>query len=114
LFVAALTTFLGRFAVKWLRDQLGSQLSAIDKKATPNGGDTLDLGDTVARIEGKQDEQRDLLLWHLAHHPGLPIAVGVPVPPLPETLIPTRAAVEANNTDDAMGQHQFDPGSHSG
>lgn len=99
-FVGTVSTFVGRRFVKWL----DGKLAAIDKKATPNGGNTLDLGDTVARMETKQDWQGELLLYHLAHHDG-----GRAAPPLLAPPTPTRAAVEANNANDASGQHHYEP-----
>ena len=66
----------------------------LDKKLTVNGGDTLTLGDTVGRIESKTDENRNILLYHLAHHPGpsdLPKDYVAPPPPRTEEMIPTRA-----------------------
>lgn len=104
--VGAIAAFLVRAFLRWF----DVRLKALDRKATPNGGQTLDLGDTVARIEYKQDEQRSLLLYHLAHHPGYPpLPDEIEIHPPPISMVPTRAAVEADNTDNADGQHAYNP-----
>lgn len=103
-FFGTIVAFLVRRFVKWL----DGKLSAIDKKATPNGGHTLDLGDTASRSETKLDELRDLFLYHLAHHPGATEMPSDLVPvslPSVDTLAPTRKAVAADNVNDHGGQH---------
>jgi hypothetical protein len=86
----------------WRR--MDQKLTSIDNKATPNGGTTLNLGDTAARTEVKLDELRGWFLDHILHHPPAGVSASVP-----RSDVPTRAAVQGDNTDDAKGQHQYTP-----
>lgn len=67
---------------------LDAKFSEVERKATPNGLDSLDVGDTAARTEIKVDELRGLFLEHLVNHPGRTRR-----PPAPSQ--PTREAVAA-------------------
>lgn len=89
--LATLALWLGR---RFWR-KVDEKLASMDKKATPNGGDTLELGDTAARIENKVDGLNSALMYHLQHHPG-PSNGWSTSPPAPVSAPqPTRKEIEA-------------------
>lgn len=96
--LSAVVAFFARRTMRWLNNQL----SELTHKTSMNGGTSLDLGDTSARIETKLDETRTILLFHLAHHPGesLPPTFIPPPAPTTETMLPTRAEIEARAIED--------------
>ena len=90
--------FVGRIFWK----KVDAKISAVDKKATPNGGHTLDLGDTAARTESKVDELRGMFMLHLQNHPG----PGVPAVAQLEAKTPSRVDVaHAVALDDPVAVH---------
>jgi hypothetical protein len=90
LFVGAILAFIGRLF--WRK--VDQKLTEIDHKSTPNGKDTLSLGDTAARTESKVDELRGMFIMHLQNHPGASTGVAVVEKIAVE---PTRAEVEIAN-----------------
>lgn len=92
-FISAAILFVGRAFWK----KVDAKISAVDKKATPNGGDTLDLGDTVARTETKVDELRGMFRLHLQNHPG----PGVPPTAALVSATPSREDIVAKTEEGA-------------
>lgn len=81
--------------------KVDDRLDEIERKATPNGGNTLELGDTVARVEEKLDNFNEAFIYHLQHHPGASAGWTPPPPALnPAPTPPTRKEIAASVSSD--------------
>jgi hypothetical protein len=85
------------FRIFWRK--VDRRLEAIDKKATPNGGHTLNLGDTAARTETKVDELRGMFQQHVMNHPGPGVPPTAALPAAPP--LPRREEIAAGQTQGA-------------
>jgi hypothetical protein len=91
--VLGFISVLGGFVIRSFWRRVDQRVADLDVKATPNGKDTLSIGDSVARTEDKVDEVRQLLIAHLLNHPGGP-APPLTHMPMMSDLKPTRAEIE--------------------
>lgn len=56
------------FAIRSVKRYISSEVGVVRTKVTSNGGDTDDIGDTVARIESKLDAVNSKIERHLGWH----------------------------------------------